>query len=241
MTTLIDKIENDKRFKFVRDNFSLIIFIPSLLGGLKQFFALLLYSPTLIQYFSFSQLAIDGLETIFQGIYVSIIISIIYYLIAADTKRISIFNIFNSIVLVLYTGYIFYSGNAFKIAPYNLTTLDTYLFKFITLTFLGITIGNELSNRRVRVEARNMFIKYFIRVSAIFLAIYFIVGYKPFQYNVKNVIDITNKVKKENSKDAELIYYNDSYLIFILNPKEDFNHRRFYVQKFETLFEEEKK
>lgn len=241
MKTVIDKIENNKLFKFVRDNFSLIIFIPSLLGGMKQFFALFLYSPTLMQYFSFSQLAIDGLETIIQGIYVLIIISIIYYSIATNTKRIIIFNIFNATVLVLYTWYIFYSGNAFKIAPYNLTTLDTYLFKYITLTFLGITIGNELSNRSIGVEARNKFNKYFIRVSAIFLAIYFIVGYKPFQYNVENVINITNKVKKKNSKDAELIYYNDSYLIFILNPKEDFNHRRFYVQKFETLFEEEKK
>lgn len=62
--TIIQKIEQNEYFKFIKDNFSLLILLSSLLGGLRQFLVLFYYSPTLIQYFSFSQIAIDGLETI---------------------------------------------------------------------------------------------------------------------------------------------------------------------------------
>ncbi len=240
MIALLEKIENNKLFKFVKDNFSLIIFIPSLLGGLKQLTFLLTYSPSLIQYFSFSQIAIDGLEIIIQCIIVLLIVSFIYALTVGKVNRILLYSIISVILLVLYIWYSIYTDNFYKIVPYDLTTLDTYLSKFFSLFFLSIALGIFLASRGIKAENEkrfSIFKKIYLTISIVFL-FYFIISYKPFQYNVENVSNVTDKVKKENSKDAELIYYNDSYLIFILNPKEDFNHRKFYVQKFETLFED---
>lgn len=240
MTALIDKIENNRLFKFIKDNFSLLIFIPSLLGGLKQLLFLLFYSPSLIQYFSFSQIAIDGLEIIVQGMYLLMITSIIYKITAKSINRIIISNLLSFIFVIIYTWYAFDSNKLFEIIPFNLTTLNTYILKLFSLTLFGVIFGNMLGAKSIKNETSNYFkyFKFFLVIVSIIYALYVIISYKTFQYNVKNIIDVTKQVRKETSKDAELIFYNDTYLIFISNPKDEFNTRKFYVKKFEVLFED---
>lgn len=51
---------------------------------------------------------------------------------------------------------------------------------------------------------------------------------------------LQTRSEKEKSSSADLVYYNDSYLIFVLNPNENISKRKYLVEKFEILFENDK-
>lgn len=126
---------------------------------------------------------------------------------------------------------------------YKLISIKSYTLKFMMLTLASLMFAyshnkiNDFSN-----NYRKIFNIFYIIVNSILIlyTLIFITLLRPFQNNVENVIKVTNEVKTQYSKTANLIYYNDTYLIFILNPEKS-SEERFFVKKFETLFEEEKK
>lgn len=244
MNTLIQKIEQNEIFKFIKENFSLIIFVPSLLGGLRQFIILLFYSPTLIQYFSFTQIAIDGLETIFQVIFMICTAIFFYKVVLKNIRNFLAKKILMLFFLLLYSGILFYF-NGFQIieTTYNLSTFTSYLLKSLSLVLLSLILADSYDtsiNAQIYSSNKMKMALKLMTVVTILYAVFYIVMIKPFQYNVENVTNLTKNAREKFSKKAELIYYNDTYLVFIKNPDDELDERRFYVQKFETLFEEGK-
>ncbi|WP_375182084.1 hypothetical protein, partial [Chryseobacterium sp.] len=63
---MILKIIKSKAFEFVSNNLSLLLGIPTLIGGIKQLYELTNLSPLLYKFFSFSQLIIDGFIILIQ-------------------------------------------------------------------------------------------------------------------------------------------------------------------------------
>jgi magnesium-transporting ATPase (P-type) len=243
MNELLDKIESNRLFKFIKENFSLLIFLPSLLGGLRQFLILLYYSPTLIQYFSFSQLAIDGLETIIQSLYVTIVTIIVYKVVKNKLYTIFILIFIFFLIILRFSWYVIVEAKEYSLFSYNLTTLKSYSYKILSLTGISfyIALGYALKNIDDTTHRFRNTLVYIVSSVGIVLLLYFIILYRPFQYNVQNVVEVTNKVRKEQSSCAELVYYNDNYLIFVLNPKNKIDKRKYFVKKFESLFEESEK
>ncbi|HEX7870674.1 MAG TPA: hypothetical protein VF455_11245, partial [Chryseobacterium sp.] len=135
--TVIQKIEQNEFFKFFKENFSLLILLSSLLGGLRQFLVLFYYSPTLIQYFSFSQIAIDGLETIIQGIYVLLFSIIFYIVLLKDKKFENLYLLIMVCLTVLFFWMIFYKKDSF-LFDYKLTSIKSYTLKFTMLTITAL-------------------------------------------------------------------------------------------------------
>lgn len=243
MTVLLNKIENHILFRFIKENLSLLILLPSLLGGLRQFIILLYYSPTLIQYFSFSQIAIDGLETIIQGLYVLILTILVYKCVKNKIVMMAILLCIILFIVVRFSWYVIVEVKEDSFFSYNLTTLKSYFYKILILTTLSFYIALSYALRKIDYMPYKRFVNISLFVTSIILSIViilFIVIYKPFQYNVQNVIDVTKKIRKEKSSSADLVYYNDSYLIFVLNPNENISKRKYLVEKFEILFENDK-
>ncbi len=237
MNTLIEKIENDKLFKFVKENLSLLILIPSLFGGLRQFLVLLYLSPTLIQYFSFSQIAIDGLETIIQGIYVVLISSLLYKIFLKNNNS-NFYGIFTVFAAGLFQiSFIYYvQGELFSTTVYNLTTFKAYSVKFCTLTMVSF-IFSSVYDLNSKIKKKSLFLDIYIGIVVLYV-MYIIILFKPFQLNVKNIDNSLSIIRKQYSKNAELVYYNDTYLIYVLNPNDELDKRKFFVKKFDTLFED---
>lgn len=199
MNELLDKIESNRLFKFIKENFSLLIFLPSLLGGLRQFLILLYYSPTLIQYFSFSQIAIDGLETIIQGLYVLILTILVYKCVKNKIVMMTILLCILLFIVVRFSWYVIVEVKEDSFFSYNLTTLKSYFYKILILTILSFNIALGYALRQIDYMPYKRFVNISIFVISTILSIIiilFIVIYKPFQYNVQNVIDVTNKIRK---------------------------------------------
>lgn len=242
METFIEKIDNNQTFKFIKENFSLLIFIPSLLGGIRQFLSLFYYSPTLIQYFSFSQIIIDGIDVLLQLLYVLIINLVVFKIIQRKENYIYYLQIFLSILVcvsaIIYYC-LFYSNDNIK--HYNIVNHKEYLFKILLLTVIALSVANNINGVKSSKSKKLNIAFYLISILGIlylFLAALFVT---PFQYNVENLTEKINEIKREKTKKAKLIYYNDSYLIFILNPEESSENKKFYIKKFEDIFSEQNK
>jgi hypothetical protein len=242
METFIQKINNNEIFKFIKENFSLLIFIPSLLGGIRQFLSLLYYSPTLIQYFSFSQIIIDGIDVLLQLLYVLTINLVVLKIIQKKEDYIYYLQAFLAL-LVLITTIIyfcfFYSNDNIK--NYNIVNHKENLFKILLLTVIALSVANNISSLK-NYRSKKLSIAFFIistlGIMYLFLAALFV---KPFQYNVENLTEVINEIKHKKTKKAKLIYYNDSYLIFLLNPEDSSGNKKFYIKKFEDIFNEQNK
>lgn len=71
-----NKLLENKIIKYISENLSLLLIIPGILGGIRQIILLSLLSPSLLIYFSTTQVLLDGISILFQ---LSIVLFTIYF------------------------------------------------------------------------------------------------------------------------------------------------------------------
>jgi hypothetical protein len=230
-----EKIDIHKVINLVKDYSSFLLLLISFLGGLKQFITLCFYSPSLIQFFSLSQVLIDGIGIMIKTIifFSSIFIGTIIYPLLPRIFRTFLTTILSILTIFFLTLTIFPAY----------TPAGHLIFQTLFTILIGILFGiiyyyGQPNKRR------------FILITCIYGLFMIISDHQQPDdlINIKNHNIILNK-KYPN---ATLLYSNDTYLFygvpkdpkkkiintgFLLPQKpEDFVVCNFYVEKRETLF-----
>lgn len=221
---LIDEIKNDGIISFLKDYLSIIIFIPTVLGGLKQFVIISSISPFLIsKCFSVTQLIIDGVLTI----------------LSIPMLLLGIFN-YISITEISKKG-----GVLFLLTLASLCILFLSLFYFNNNTYnffqvLSYTIGNILVllcfiYQKKDLRTRKLKIIYLLFLATIFSI--FIDRILSVLENENGIVNFSN-IKKELGKQYDNITYlytNDKYMIYRVTPKNN-DKTSYIILEFQDLF-----
>lgn len=222
---IIEKINANQWVIFFRENLSLIIAIPYIIGGAKQILILAGISVDLLKFFSLSQLFIDGIVTFVFLSFVVICMEIYKALIKLFTqheehpekKFLKKFNIFIFVCLVIY-GIILFSVRDFNDKEFNRLLARLFLFG-IALLAIQLTIFVKDKTYKVYLYV---------------VSIIYVTGVVFSDSNkIENFEKITTKVKMKN-KNSKLSYFNDQYLFYETNPKSDNN--KIIIFKIDDLF-----
>ncbi|GAA5092612.1 hypothetical protein GCM10023210_21800 [Chryseobacterium ginsengisoli] len=239
MKKILEKLNMDKTINLIKDYASFLLLMASFLGGVKQFITLCFYSPSLLQYFSFSQVLIDGISILIKSIIflLAISIGIITYLFTSQILR-TISIITSSICTLFFlTLTIFPADNPMA----HLIFQNLFIISVGVLFGLVYNIGNVSKKR-------------FLFISC-FYGLFVIISDHQQADDIINIekhnVDVAKKYPK-----AKLLYSNDTYLFYgipkdpkkeIINiglllppPKEKFVLCNFYIEKKDVLFKETK-
>ncbi|QWT87304.1 hypothetical protein KBP46_05450 [Chryseobacterium sp. PCH239] len=225
MASTQNQLFENRIIKYLSENLSLIIIIPALLGGIRQFLLLSILSPSLLIYFSTSQVLLDGISILFQ---LSIMLFTVFYFNKfVDKYKSHPLKILFGIGSLLIICYLFlrnyYNFSAISYSDIFLKTVFLilatmfciYIIKLMSASALPMAFGLLLT----------------------IVVVIFLTYSKPL-----NVFNIThdNKIQslKKQFPNIKLEYVNDTYLIYNLNSKEnDKNKKIYFIQKHENLFE----
>lgn len=206
---------------FLKEYFTIMLFLPTLLGGLRQLYQLVSLSPSLIQFFSISQLLIDGILILIRiPLFLIGILSYNFYQAIKEDKKQRIK--FWGIMLFAFIGFLAYiyrinlQGNYYLLIK-DFIVLGTNVF-FI---FLYKFIGNVKANLKI----------FGLMISALLFSIIFDMSDKQYDYTtIENISLLNDKVNIRYPK-AEFRYYNDRFIIFE-NPV----NKKFIIKEFGDLF-----
>lgn len=228
--------ENQSRLllniKFIRENLPLILLIPTIIGGLQQTIQLIIISPSLIRFFSITQLVIDGLFII---LYFTFIVILPAYLakktMSFSKNQSSKSFIISSIILIILiiSNLLIYYIIREKI-DYN-TALD-FIVNFILFFFCSCIIFNYSPSEHTDLVNRK---SYLLTTNMIFITAFlgFLIAQAAFT-KITSTTPIDNfKIlhkKFENQGKIEILYFNDTYIFLRVNSKE------LHVEKLETIF-----
>ncbi|WP_431609351.1 hypothetical protein [Chryseobacterium sp. 'Rf worker isolate 10'] len=225
MTSTQNQLFENRIIKYLSENLSLIIIIPALLGGIRQFLLLSILSPSLLIYFSTSQVLLDGISILFQ---LSIMLFTVFYFNKfVERYKSHSLKILFGIGSLLIICYIFLK-NYYNFSAISYSDIVLKTFFLILATMFCIYIIKLMS-----VSALPMAFGLFLTI----VVVIFLTYSKPL-----NVFNIThdNKIQslKKQFPNIKLEYVNDTYLIYNLNSKEnDKNKKIYFIQKHENLFE----
>ncbi|UKB78322.1 hypothetical protein [Chryseobacterium sp. MEBOG07] len=210
--------------KFLKEYFTIIVFIPTLLGGGVQVYQLVSLSPSLIQFFSFSQLLIDGILILIRSpLYLIGILSYSFYLAIKDDKR----------ERIKFWITLFFGLAAFSFSVRSIYIEKSYYQIFKYLIFFGanilfIFIYKLIGNAKISLKIMGLVI------SSILFSMLLNILDKQLDYSsIENVSLLTEKVKIRYPK-AEFRCYNDRFVIF-----ENTANKRYVIKEFGDLFKEE--
>jgi len=239
MNKILEKIKSNNVISILTEYASFLLLIVSLLGGAKQFITLCFYSPSLLQYFSISQIVIDGIGIVIKSIIFStaIFAGIITYLLSPRFLRI-IFIIISCICILLFLTLTIlpaYTPMA------HLINQNLFIISAGFLFGMMYYIGNTSKKRFLFIVC--------------FYGLFAIISDHQQADDILNIHIHSAEVNKKYPK-AKLLYTNDAYLFYgvpkdskkeIVNtglllppPKEAFVVCNFYVEKKDVLFEETK-
>ncbi|WP_330744923.1 hypothetical protein [Chryseobacterium sp. CP-77] len=223
MKRFFDALLANSILTFLKEYFAIIIFVPTLLGGLGQLYQLVSLSPSLIEYFSISQLLIDGILILIRSpLYLIGILSYGFYLAIKNDKRqhikfwITLFFAFMALALNIYRDFV--DENYYKLFK-SFMLLGINIF-FI---FLYKNMGNAKTSLKI----------FGLVITAVLFSILLNILDRQFDYNsIENISLLTDKVKAQYPK-AEFRYYNDKFVIF-----ENTTNQRYIIKEFGDLFKE---
>ncbi|MPS64062.1 MAG: hypothetical protein DI622_05715 [Chryseobacterium sp.] len=239
MKKILEKLNIDKTTNLIKDYASFLLLMASFLGGVKQFITLCFYSPSLLQYFSLSQVLIDGISILIKSIIfiLALSIGIITYLVTSQILR-TISIIASSICALFFL--------ALTIFPAD-NPMAHLIFQNLFITSVGVLFG-------LSYHSGNIGKKRFLFISC-FYGLFVIISDHQQGDDILNIENHNIEVNKKYPK-AKLLYTNDTYLFYgiprdpkkeIINsgfllppPKENFVICNFYVEKKDVLFEETK-
>lgn len=220
-----NKLLENKIIKYISENLSLLLIIPGILGGIRQIILLSLLSPSLLIYFSTSQVLLDGISILFQ---LSIVLFTIYFFNKFINKYRShpIKILFGMSILIL--GFVFFMKtqyNSFAISNFDI--LMKICFSVLATMFSIYII--KLSKPSALPMA-------FFSIFGIFAIIFLTYSQPVNVFNISN--DNQLQLLKKKFPNIKLEYVNDTYLIYNLNSKEENKSKQvFFIQKHENLFE----
>jgi len=231
------KILNIKNL--IKDNLSLLILIPTILGGAIQFIQLSVISPSLIKFFSLNQLIIDGLFII---IYFSLII-VLPYFIAYKTmsftkklspKKLKIIRII-FIILIIIT----FLFNVFFHKLFSINNIYEFLSQFISFYIYGcgffIRSPEDLNNfsniEEKKINQLNIYMLITILVMGLLLASLSFIKIMSF-IPIDN-FELLEKKYKSRGK-LEILYFNDKYIFFKIKSTKESN-TKIHIEKMESV------
>ena len=220
----------------IKDNLSIIVLLPTFVGGTWQLFELSSISTSFIRFFSVGQLIGDGVLILFVGIF----IYLGYKLVSASSSTFNFFKfnieeptpiIATLILTVLPIFGIFYSYFLFKeyenvkeTGVFNILLLLLFLLTCIKILMSGIhsvlenlfSFGNDyfkkkLSDKLDKPLSKN-FIKIFITITFCISVLIYIHFLNPILYNIRKTISFPNNLINKEELDKKLISdYSLSY------------------------------
>lgn len=247
----------------IKENLSVIVLIPSVLGGIWQVLELLNIGLPYLRFFSLSQLISDGLT-----IAITIVIFIILYRVANPKKFVqSLFDgsgdriptfllviliIFPLIVVVFYND-LYNDDNQFTFLDYiNLSIpLLILIGAFIRLFFrmyLKIdknvyaikVIKYHIQNQTHIYENVKLFFGFVIQIILLFVFIA-IIKFRDLIYTSPNLENI--KLAKENvnknlnkSLKTEILYFNDKYIFMEIHERDIKESKKIIIYKTDDVF-----
>ncbi|MCT4327738.1 hypothetical protein [Chryseobacterium indologenes] len=222
MNKFFETILANSLMTFLKEYFTIILFIPTLLGGLRQLYQLVSISPSLIQFFSISQLLIDGILIIIRvPLFLIGILLYGFYRVIKEDKRERI-----KFWIAVISGFIGFSAYCYKIGVeenyYQLVKNFITFATNISFIFLYKFMGS----------AKNKIKAFGLIISAIILSIMYDITDKQFDNTIEN-ISLLKKEVQIKYPNAEFKYYNDKFVIFE-NPL----NKRYIIKEFGDLFVE---
>lgn len=221
---MISKIIENKAFEFISNNLSLLLGIPTLIGGIKQFNDLTSLSPLLYKFFSFSQLIIDGfiilIELItfyFVFIFYEIFVEFLTNPSGSQSKK--AFKIFSCTLFILLVLIL----STFMILKfeYNLDKSNYYLKFFIYLGIIIIILN--IINLSIALK-KGEFILFLLAL------IWGFAFFPKANNSIENFTILTKKISKKYPK-SKLAYFNDQYIFYQISKD------KYLVKKIDDLFE----
>lgn len=256
MNKIIQKLNDNKIVSLIKDYSSLFLLIITILGGAKQFVVLFYYSPTLTQYFSVSQVLIDGIALIIK--FCIFLLGIFFYL--------SLFNYYGRLRHIIFfsllQALLFIPLALSKISNLGFVIVNLFIIIIMGMLFTAIYIN---SKNEVQIDYESRYGGKIISISFFILCIAYIFFSEKKPNDIVNINVNTSEIRNK-LPNAELIYFNDTYLIYgiriqektpdykklydSLRNKPNFdkrllvippnrggtNYSGFYIQKHETLF-----
>lgn len=220
MNKFFEALLANSAMTFLKEYFTIILFLPTLLGGLRQLYQLVSLSPSLIQFFSISQLLIDGILILIRvPLFLIGILLFGFYKAIKDNKRERI-----KFWIAVISGFIGFSAYCYRIGVeenfYQLVKNFITLAINISFIFLYKFMGS----------AKNEIKAIGLIISAIILSIMYDITDKQFDSTIEN-ISLLKKEVQSKYPNAEFKYYNDKFVIFE-NPL----NKRYIVKDFGDLF-----
>lgn len=241
-------MENNSKFslKTIRDNLSVIILFPTLLGGIWQIIQLLRIKPVMVRFFSITQLVSDGLLIFVALITILTIPFLVVYsfkLVGAEmypttisVKKKRLYGLLFMIILgsFLYTSY--------DLCNYDYNVVDFRFFintfsfpsTFQTLLFLLLS-GIFPTFFKNHSSGLNFFAVIIFIANILFYGILFD---KVTQKNLSTLsIEFIYKkyeCKNKSKIKPKLLYFNDKYIFLELSC--DQKSKEIYIEKFDNFF-----
>lgn len=223
------------KYEFCKDNLSMLVILPTVLGGVWQVIELALVDPSYIRLFSINQLVPDGLSIIFIsliGYFLFTITRLNYFVLSKNvewfTKQNYIFLLSLSIPLTTLTLYYY-----LEIIRKNTLIFSDLVYNIIIFSFiLTISIGLFKMFEAIlyKLNFKSLINNYNFRkfMSIAFIIVLIIPSYTIIQDWRKLTIKLNNlnnekvlKIKLKNDlnleKEPELVYYTRDYLFYKIN------------------------
>lgn len=256
MNTFMQKLEDKNIVSLIKDYSSFILLMLTILGGAKQFAILFYYSPTLTQYFSVSQVLIDGIALIIKFCIFFVGVVIYLYLFNNYGRLRHIIILFVSLTIPVFLI------NLSGISNFGFVIINLYIIILLGMLFIATYIHLE---NEIPFDIESEYNKKIISIFFFICCVTYIFFSEKKPIDIINIKTNTSIIRKE-LPNAELVYFNDQYLFYGLRTKEtipdykklydslkntpNFDHRvlvppringpnysAFYIQKHDVLFE----
>ncbi|WP_267406413.1 MULTISPECIES: hypothetical protein [unclassified Chryseobacterium] len=231
---ILEKIENNYFFKFFNNNNAMLIAVPTIIGGIKQFLEISYISTDLIKFFSLSQLIIDGLIATIKLLFVYFILFVYKDIVQSRMNEEKSYTLRYKWLkkYIIKLSVLFFLTNALVIYLYYIN-IDRYLLKILTIPFILVTyclwvtlvfLGKFRSKITKTVTFIGIgFITIFVQIKDV--------------NKIENFNDLSNSVRQKYPK-AKIAFYNDQYIFFATNPS--YANTSIVVKKIDDLFPDDK-
>lgn len=216
-----------------RENFSIIIAIPTILGGLWQVISLVLISPIFLRFFSLSQLISDG---IFVALLIIIAVGVPYIIALSISALFAKYSLKVKLIVSSFFTFILMLSTYLDI---NEKKFNFFILMFYSYSMFQYYQLNFTTNYRTHNFTKiDKFMMFFMIFSGIYISIFsvFKIGseFSRSYKNIENIKYIELKIHKKYPC-ARVEYFNDKY-IFI--EKDSVSSSKTYIiEKFDVLTE----
>lgn len=228
---ILKSIEENNYIKYFNENLSLLIAIPTLIGGLKQFIFLSFLSSNLLTFFSINQLLIDGVIAIiklsatffFVYLYKGLILNYCKEKKFYSEKKSWLINYSLKLVMIFW----FFVVIFFDVNYYFPQLMDILLFIISSLVIFSLINISIYYNTHI---AR--------RTVYLLISLYIVLSDVNGGKSIQNFAEITASVRKKYPE-AEIKYFNDQFIFYETKPK--YMNSEIVIKKIDDLFEGDKK